>query len=134
LNAGNGFRSDIVTIKYDLDGNVVWEHVFDETDDGTHGTDEPKWITIDPFGDIIVTGESFINVFFANSELASRSTTSIASAGTRNTELPKHPRQRPHGWTEPRLGYHGPVLRLILLQARAESPSGCCAGVSTLPP
>ncbi len=61
LNAGNGFRSDIVTIKYDLDGNEVWVREFDETDDGTNGTDRPRWIALDPFGNVIVTGESFIN-------------------------------------------------------------------------
>ncbi len=59
--ADNGFASDIVTIKYDLAGNRIWERVFDETDDATNGTDRPSWLTLDPFGNVIVTGISFIN-------------------------------------------------------------------------
>jgi hypothetical protein len=61
LTADNGFRSDIVTIKYDLDGNQIWLREFDEASDGTNGTDEPTWLTLDPFGNVIVTGISFIN-------------------------------------------------------------------------
>jgi hypothetical protein len=61
LDAAHGFRSDIVTIKYDLNGNEIWLREFDETDDGTNGTDQPSWIALDPSGRVIVTGESFIN-------------------------------------------------------------------------
>lgn len=61
LDADHGFRSDIVTIRYDLDGNVVWLSEFDETDDGTNGTDLPSWLTLDPDGNVVVTGRSFID-------------------------------------------------------------------------
>lgn len=61
LTPENGFRSDIVTIKYDLDGNRVWVREFDETGDGLNGTDQPSWLTLDPFGNVLVTGVSFID-------------------------------------------------------------------------
>ena len=61
IDASHNFRSDIVTIKYDLEGNRLWLREFDETDDSTNGTDRPSWIALDPFGNVIVTGVSFIN-------------------------------------------------------------------------
>lgn len=61
LDAEHDFRHDIVTIKYDADGNEVWKREFDEPDDGTNGTDTPDWLALDPSGNVIVTGRSFIN-------------------------------------------------------------------------
>lgn len=60
-DAAHNFRHDIVTVKYDTAGNVVWKREFDETDDGTNGDDTPNWMTLDPDGNILVAGRSFIN-------------------------------------------------------------------------
>jgi len=61
VDAAHNFRSDIVLIKYDLNGNEIWFLEFDEIDDATNGTDIPYSIALDPANNVIVTGESFIN-------------------------------------------------------------------------
>jgi len=56
----HNFEEDVVTIKYDSAGNEVWLQEFDETADQTVGSDVPSWITLDPSGNVIVSGKSFL--------------------------------------------------------------------------
>ncbi|HEX6386939.1 MAG TPA: hypothetical protein VF177_19935, partial [Anaerolineae bacterium] len=60
-DASRNYRRNIVTVKYDQAGNQVWAREFDETDDATYGEDISNWLTLDPYGNVIVTGRSFIN-------------------------------------------------------------------------
>ena len=60
-DAAHNFREDIVTIKYDLAGNELWVKEFDETDDATNGSDVPFSMTMDPAGNILIAGRSFLN-------------------------------------------------------------------------
>jgi uncharacterized delta-60 repeat protein len=57
----HNFNHDVVTIKYDPAGNELWLREFDETADQTNGSDVPSWITLDPSGNVIVSGTSFLN-------------------------------------------------------------------------
>lgn len=57
----HNFAEDVVTIKYDSAGNELWLKEFDETSDQTVGSDVPSWITLDPSGNVIVSGTSFLN-------------------------------------------------------------------------
>src|SRR5262245_10929963 len=57
----HNFEEDVVTIKYDPAGNELWLREFDETSDQTNGSDVPFWITLDPSGNVIVAGKSFLN-------------------------------------------------------------------------
>jgi uncharacterized delta-60 repeat protein len=50
---GIGTNRDIATIKYDPDGNQLWERRYNGLGDYR---DEPSAIAVDPFGDIYVTG------------------------------------------------------------------------------
>lgn len=60
-DAAHNFREDIVTIKYDPAGNEVWVREFDETGDSTVGSDIPFWIALDPFDNVLITGQSFLD-------------------------------------------------------------------------
>ena len=59
-DAQHNFEEDVVTIKYDPAGNELWMREFDETADSTFGSDVPSWITLDPSGNVIVSGKSFL--------------------------------------------------------------------------
>jgi hypothetical protein len=50
-----GTGIDIVTIKYDLNGNVIWSHRYDGTD---HLDDVPTDLTVDQSGNIYVCGRT----------------------------------------------------------------------------
>ncbi|MBK9191567.1 MAG: T9SS type A sorting domain-containing protein [Crocinitomicaceae bacterium] len=52
----NGTSYDIVTVKYDSDGNEIWRTPF-----GGSGIDEANAITLDGNNDVIVTGSTFIS-------------------------------------------------------------------------
>jgi PKD repeat protein len=56
----HNFAEDVVTVKYDSAGNEIWLREFDETSDQTVGSDVPSWITLDPSGNVIVSGKSFL--------------------------------------------------------------------------
>lgn len=56
----HNFAEDVVTVKYDSAGNELWLQEFDETADQTVGSDVPSWITLDPSGNVIVAGKSFL--------------------------------------------------------------------------
>jgi PKD repeat protein len=56
----HNFEEDVVTIKYDPAGNELWVREFDETSDSTNGSDVSSWITLDPSGNVIVSGKSFL--------------------------------------------------------------------------
>ena len=60
-DAQHDFREDIITIKYDQAGNQIWAQEFDETADATIGLDIPTWISLDPDGNVLVTGTSFLS-------------------------------------------------------------------------
>ncbi len=53
---GRGTLSDIVTIKYDPQGKVLWTKRYNGTG---KGTDEASAITLDALGNVYVTGSSF---------------------------------------------------------------------------
>jgi uncharacterized delta-60 repeat protein len=61
FDAAHNFKTDIVVLKYSLDGNLIWSREFDELDDQTFGTDFASHMVLDPHGNVIVTGGSFIN-------------------------------------------------------------------------
>ena len=48
----SGDFANIITTKYDTDGNLIWEKFFSVQDLGVAAT----WLSVDPFGNIIVTG------------------------------------------------------------------------------
>jgi len=48
----SGDFANIITTKYDTDGNLIWERFFSVQDLGVAAT----WLSVDPFGNIIVTG------------------------------------------------------------------------------
>ena len=52
----NGTDYDVVTVKYDNNGNQVWVNTY-----GGSGLDQASALTIDNNGDIIVTGATFIS-------------------------------------------------------------------------
>jgi hypothetical protein len=60
-DATHNFNTDIVLLKYTLTGQLIWAREFDELDDATFGTDFATHMTVDPQGNIIVTGGSFLN-------------------------------------------------------------------------
>jgi uncharacterized delta-60 repeat protein len=60
-DAAHNYHEDIILIKYNAAGAQVWAREFDETGDATHGEDVPFWLTLDPAGNVIVTGKSFLN-------------------------------------------------------------------------
>jgi hypothetical protein len=60
-DAAHNFNEDIILIKYDPAGVQVWAREFDETGDATFGSDVPFWLALDPLGNVIVTGKSFLN-------------------------------------------------------------------------
>lgn len=51
-------NSDCVTIKYDTNGNKLWEKLYD---DPTHNSNFAYALTLDKSGNIYVTGSSYIN-------------------------------------------------------------------------
>jgi hypothetical protein len=59
-DAAHKYNEDIILIKYDAAGNRLWTREFDETGDATSGSDVSSWLTLDPAGNIIVTGRSFL--------------------------------------------------------------------------
>lgn len=60
-DAAHNYKEDIILIKYDAQGDLVWAREFDETDDATFGSDTASWLTLDPAGNVIVGGSSFLN-------------------------------------------------------------------------
>lgn len=60
-DAAHNFKEDIILIKYDAHGNQVWAREFDETEDATFGSDISFSLTLDPAGNVIVGGSSFLN-------------------------------------------------------------------------
>jgi len=48
----SGDFTNIITTKYDMEGNIIWERFYSIPDIGVVAT----WLSIDPFGNIIVTG------------------------------------------------------------------------------
>jgi uncharacterized delta-60 repeat protein len=60
-DAAHNYRQDIVLIKYDLNGNQVWVREFDERDDATVGGDIANSVALDPDGNILVAGSSFLS-------------------------------------------------------------------------
>jgi uncharacterized delta-60 repeat protein len=52
---GSGTNADFVVLKYDPDGNLLWERRYDS---GLSLTDEPWALQMDPSGNVIVTGGS----------------------------------------------------------------------------
>ena len=60
-DAAHNFNYDIILAKYEMQGNEVWSLEFDETDDATNGEDRSNWITLDPSGNVLLTGTSFLN-------------------------------------------------------------------------
>jgi len=50
----NGSQMDIVTLKYDVDGNEIWCRVFDHK----HGNDEPQAMAVDSASNVTITGHS----------------------------------------------------------------------------
>jgi hypothetical protein len=58
-SVGNGTKSDFLTISYDPDGNQIWTGRYNAANDG----DWANAITMDPFGNVIVTGHSYIGQF-----------------------------------------------------------------------
>src|SRR5688572_19960935 len=61
LDQAHNFNSDIVLLKYSLEGELIWAREFDELDDSTNGTDFASHMMLDPQGNVVVTGGSFIN-------------------------------------------------------------------------
>jgi uncharacterized delta-60 repeat protein len=59
-DAAHNFKQDVITIKYDPAGNELWVREFDETADSTNGADIPTRIILDPTGNVIVAGESYL--------------------------------------------------------------------------
>ncbi|MEZ5424798.1 MAG: hypothetical protein R2747_00915 [Pyrinomonadaceae bacterium] len=57
-NGPQGGSEDIFTIKYDADGNELWQNRYNSTADDS---DEGLEIEIDAFGDVYVLGQSYIN-------------------------------------------------------------------------
>jgi PQQ-like domain len=60
-DAAHNFNNDIVVLKYSLTGALIWAREFDEQDDATFGTDFASHMALDPQGNVIVTGGSFLN-------------------------------------------------------------------------
>lgn len=60
-DAAHNYNEDIILIKYDAHGNQVWAREFDETGDATFGSDISFSLTLDPAGNVIVGGSSFLN-------------------------------------------------------------------------
>jgi len=60
-DAAHNFKSDIVVLKYDLAGNLVWAREFDPASDGF--TQIANSVALDPAGNIIVGGRDFGNGF-----------------------------------------------------------------------
>jgi hypothetical protein len=60
-DAAHNFNHDIVLVKYNAAGAQVWAREFDETGDATFGSDVPFWLALDPAGNVIVTGKSFLD-------------------------------------------------------------------------
>jgi hypothetical protein len=56
----SGDFANIITTKYDTDGNLVWEKFFSVQDIGAAAT----WLSVDPFGNVIVTG--YLRTFSSN--------------------------------------------------------------------
>lgn len=52
----NGSDFDVVTVKYDNQGNELWTNTY-----GTSGLDESKALTVDNNGDVIVTGAVYVS-------------------------------------------------------------------------
>lgn len=48
----SGDFTNIITTKYDQDGNLIWERFYSVQDLGAAAT----WLSVDPFGNVIVTG------------------------------------------------------------------------------
>ncbi len=60
-DAAHNFNEDIILVKYNAAGAQVWAREFDETGDETFGPDIPFWLALDPSGNVIVTGKSFLD-------------------------------------------------------------------------
>jgi hypothetical protein len=60
-DAAHNFNEDIILVKYNAAGAQVWAREFDETADATNGSDVPFWLALDPSGNVIVTGKSFLS-------------------------------------------------------------------------
>jgi hypothetical protein len=59
-DAAHDFHPDIITLRYDVNGQLMWAREFDESADATVGDDISAWLTLDPQGNVIVTGTSFL--------------------------------------------------------------------------
>lgn len=62
-DAAHNFREDIITIKYDQAGSEIWVSEFDGTDDASSVSDFSTSLTLDPAGNVIVTGRSVATGF-----------------------------------------------------------------------
>lgn len=60
---GGSFFGKILTIKYDINGNQVWEKIYDGP---ASGTDTPKDLKIDQNNDILITGYTIESGNFGN--------------------------------------------------------------------
>ena len=61
FDEAHNFHTDLVLLKYSLDGQLLWAREYDEPDDATVGTDFASSMAIDAQGNVVVTGGSFLN-------------------------------------------------------------------------
>ncbi len=55
ISQGDGTNGDIVVLKYNAAGNLIWERRYDS---GANNTDDPSALDIDSSGNVYVAGES----------------------------------------------------------------------------
>jgi hypothetical protein len=57
----NGYRHDILTMKYAPDGTLLWQNTYNNEDDPTNQDDDPAWLTMDGQDNVIVVGTTHTN-------------------------------------------------------------------------